>query len=314
MEKLTVAELREELKKKGLKTSGLKADLIKRLREEGDDEGEEEVQPETKSERKVKKSKKVEKEEEEEEGTESNNNDGKEEQAEEGDMMNLKDLITDPGWRGVLEDEFKKKYFLKIQSFLQSEKKAGKVIFPPTQDIFRAFNDTPFDQVKVVIIGQDPYFRPGQAHGLCFSVEKGVKVPPSLGTLYRELEATFPGFVKPKHGNLQEWAKRGVLMLNATMTVEDGTPNSHAKCGWLEFTDAVIRILNEKKEKLVFLLWGGFAQKIGSQVDGDRHHILKSPHPSPQAGGGFKGCACFTKANELLKADGLKPIDWKISP
>jgi len=170
----------------------------------------------------------------------------------------------------------------------------------------------PFDKVKVVIIGQDPYFNPGQAHGLCFSVKKGVAIPPSLRTIYAELESSIPGFKKPKHGYLENWARQGILMLNATLTVQKGKPNSHAKCGWQTFTDRVIELLNSKKKNLIFLLWGGFAQKKGKVIDAEKHHVFSSPHPSPMGGPGFKGSGCFSTTNKTLKEMGETVIDWKL--
>jgi len=186
-------------------------------------------------------------------------------------------------------------------------------IFPPHNEVFNAFNFTPIDEVKVVIIGQDPYFNPGQAHGLCFSVRKGVPVPPSLTRIYKVVKKTCPGFKIPKHGCLEEWAKRGVLMLNATLTVRSGTANSHANCGWQTFTTQVIEKLSDSKEGLIFVLWGAFAQKKGKIIDRTKHHVLECAHPSPMGGSGWNDCDHFSKANELLKEMGKDPIDWSIT-
>jgi len=223
--------------------------------------------------------------------------------------------LVEPGWKNLLAPEFEKPYFKELLRFVQKERNGKTKIFPSDEEVFNAFNYTPLDQVKVVILGQDPYFNPGQAHGLCFSVQKGIQVPPSLVTIYKELERSIPGFKRPQHGCLEEWARQGVLLLNATLTVRYKEPNSHAKCGWQEFTDAVIHLLNEEKEGLVYLLWGGFAQKKGKIVDRSKHTVLEAPHPSPMAGNkGFEGCGHFSLANGILEAKGLEPINWHITP
>jgi len=221
-------------------------------------------------------------------------------------------FLTEPGWLAVLKDEFQKPYFKGIIKFLQDEKKEGATIFPEESNIFSAFNSTPFDSVRAVIIGQDPYFQPGQAHGLCFSVRKGVKVPPSLNRIYKELERTVPGFKNPGHGCLQDWTAQGILLLNATLTVRQGKPNSHEKCGWQIFTDAVIQILDSKKKGLLFWLWGRFAQKKGEKIS-KKHHCILSAHPSPMSGSAWINCGCFEKGNKLLAKIGAPPIEWKIA-
>ncbi len=216
------------------------------------------------------------------------------------------------GWKSALKEEFAKPYFSEIKNFLQAEKQKGKTIYPPGSEIFNAFNTTSFGKVKVVIIGQDPYHGKGQAHGLSFSVKDGIKPPPSLINMYKELESDIQ-FIIPSHGNLESWAKQGVLMLNAILTVEAGKPASHRKIGWENFTDAAIKSLSAQKEGLVFLLWGKFAQEKGILIDNTKHHILKAPHPSPySASYGFFGCKHFSKANELLQQQGLTPINWSL--
>mmetsp|Transcript_5682 Transcript_5682/g.7948 ORF Transcript_5682/g.7948 Transcript_5682/m.7948 type:complete len:314 (+) Transcript_5682:120-1061(+) len=220
--------------------------------------------------------------------------------------------LTDKKWRIVLAEEFKKPYFKQIIKFLDEEKQKGKTIFPPETEIFNALNTTPFDKVRVVIIGQDPYFNEGQAHGMCFSVRKGVKVPPSLNMMFKELERSFSGWKNSPHGCLESWAKQGVLLLNATLTVEKGKPNSHAKCGWQQFTDKVVDIINTQKSNVVFLLWGSFAQKKCKDIDEKKHLVLKAVHPSPMSGGGFVGCNCFVDTNQYLKSKGLEPINWNL--
>jgi len=223
------------------------------------------------------------------------------------------DTLQDPGWRNILQSQFDKDYFKEIIKFLDKEQSNGKEIFPPANEVFNAFNYTPWDQVKVVILGKDPYFNKGQAHGICFSVKKGVKVPPSLKNMYTELERSIEGFKAPvDHGHLENWARRGVLMLNATMTVQKGKANSHKDCGWLKFTDYVLEALSKEKEGLIFLLWGGFAQKKGSIIDSKRHHVLTAVHPSPLAGKAFQGCDHFAETNKILEKDGKDPIDWSL--
>jgi len=302
---MKVAELKEELKKRSLPVSGKKDELVERLTTAIQGGASEEASAPPAKKQKQEKSK----ESKTEKSNDNNNNEQTENAGEEG-SSSLLDSLKDEGWKEILSPEFKKPYFQGIIKFLDQEKKNGVKILPPLCDVFNAFNYTPFDKVRVVIIGQDPYFNEGQAHGLCFSVRKGVKVPPSLNMIYKELDRSIPGFKAPKHGYLESWAKQGILLLNATLTVQPGKPNSHAKCGWQEFTDRVIDIINEKKENIVFLLWGGFAQKKGKNIDTEKHHVLESPHPSPMSGGGFVGCNCFAETNKILKDLGGEPINW----
>lgn len=199
-----------------------------------------------------------------------------------------------------------------LRSFLLREQKAGKQIYPPQDDIFAALNLTPFDQVKVVILGQDPYHGEGQAHGLCFSVQAGVKPPPSLVNIFKELKDDV-AVSAPDHGNLSSWARQGVLLLNNVLTVEDGKAGSHHLKGWEQFTDKIIELLNEKKENLVFILWGSPAQKKAQKVDAKKHFIIKSVHPSPLSSyRGFFGSKPFSQTNTFLSSKGIKPIDWKL--
>lgn len=223
-----------------------------------------------------------------------------------------KEIHIDPSWNNQLSNEFKQPYFAGIRDFLKKEKSAGKTIFPPGPEIFNAYNLTPFEKVKIVIIGQDPYHGQGQAHGLCFSVQRGVAVPPSLGNIYKEMRTDL-GFDIPKHGFLESWAKQGVFMLNAILTVEKDQPASHKHIGWQFFTDATIMALNEHREHLVFMLWGAFAQQKAALLDTKRHLVLTAAHPSPfSADKGFFGCKHFSKANEWLKQHSEQQIDWKI--
>lgn len=221
----------------------------------------------------------------------------------------------DPSWMEVLKDEFGKDYMIKLKDFLQREKAAGQVVYPKNSEIFNAFNTTHFDDVKVVILGQDPYHGAHQAHGLSFSVQKGIATPRSLINIYKELQTDIPGFKIPAHGNLEEWAKQGVLLLNATLTVRASSPGSHQKQGWEEFTDEVIKTISEKKEGIVFILWGAFAQSKAALIDEKKHFILKSPHPSPfSADRGFFGSKPFSKTNEILKTARKAEINWQIAP
>lgn len=216
-------------------------------------------------------------------------------------------------WQDVLGQEKQQDYFQQILSFVKAERDAGKTIYPPQTDVFNAFKYTPFDQVKVVILGQDPYHGPGQAHGLCFSVLPGIAPPPSLVNMYKELQQDIAGFQRPEHGFLQSWAEQGVLLLNTVLTVQQGQAHSHAKIGWERFTDKVIEQLNLHREGLVFLLWGSHAQKKGAIIDRQRHHILMAPHPSPlSAHRGFLGCGHFSKANQLLVQQGLSQVNWQV--
>jgi len=210
--------------------------------------------------------------------------------------------------------QFEQPYMIELRRFLQQEKKQGKVIYPPGSLWFNAFNTTPFDKVKVVVLGQDPYHGPRQAHGLCFSVLPGIPIPPSLMNIYSELKADL-GIEPASHGCLTHWAKQGVLLLNATLTVEQGRAGAHQGRGWEAFTDAAIHALNERREHLVFMLWGSHAQKKGSFIDTRKHLVLKAPHPSPlSAYRGFFGCRHFSKANNYLEQSGQQPIDWALPP
>jgi uracil-DNA glycosylase len=223
------------------------------------------------------------------------------------------DVQIEPSWKKELKDEFTKSYFLEIATFLKTEKALGKTIYPPGPLIFNAFNHTPFNKVKVVILGQDPYHNPGQAHGLSFSVPAGIKPPPSLVNIYKEIQADIGVAMPAQYGNLTAWADQGVLLLNAVLTVRANEPASHSKIGWMSFTDAVIQKLSDEKEGIVFLLWGKFAQEKQVLVDETKHFVLKAAHPSPfSADKGFFGCRHFSKTNELLAKQGLSPIDWKL--
>lgn len=221
------------------------------------------------------------------------------------------DSLKDPSWRAALAAEFEKPYFADITRFVDAERKAH-VVHPSPENVFSAFNETPLDKVKVVILGQDPYHEPGQAHGLCFSVLPGIKPPASLKNVYKELLTDIPGFEAPDHGYLLPWAQQGVLLLNATLTVREGhtEANSHAKCGWQRFTDEAIRVLNAGSNRVVFLLWGGFAQKKGKLIDRERHVVLDSAHPSPLSWKKWQGCKAFSKCNEKLSELGHEGINW----
>lgn len=222
-------------------------------------------------------------------------------------------IDLEAGWLNVLKDEFDKPYMLKLREFLTQERESGQIVYPKNKDIFNAFNTTPWDKVEVVILGQDPYHGPNQAHGLSFSVQKGIAIPKSLQNIYKELLTDIPGFTKPAHGNLEEWAQQGVLLLNATLTVRASEAASHQKKGWEVFTDEVIRKLSEEKKGLVFILWGNYAQSKISLIDQSKHHIIKSVHPSPlSVERGFYGSKPFSKANAYLLQEGKKPIDWQI--
>ncbi|WP_299018945.1 uracil-DNA glycosylase [uncultured Photobacterium sp.] len=216
-------------------------------------------------------------------------------------------------WQQLISQEQEQPYFQHIEQFVAAERAAGKAIYPPEGDVFNAFDTTPFQDVKVVILGQDPYHGPDQAHGLSFSVRPGVKTPPSLVNMYKELADDIPGFEIPNHGYLQHWAEQGVLLLNTVLTVEQGKAHSHAKIGWETFTDRIIEALNLRREGVIFLLWGAHAQKKGKKINSDKHHILKSAHPSPlSAYRGFFGCKHFSQVNTLLKQMDKPTIDWKL--
>ncbi len=217
-------------------------------------------------------------------------------------------------WHDVIGQEKEQAYFQQTLQFVKAERAAGKVIYPSAENVFNAFRLTEFSDVKVVILGQDPYHGPNQAHGLCFSVQPGVKTPPSLVNIYKELAQDIPGFEIPNHGYLKSWAEQGVLLLNTVLTVEQGQANSHANSGWETFTDHVIDALNQYGEKIVFLLWGAHAQKKGRMINRDKHYVLAGPHPSPlSAHRGFFGCKHFSKTNQILTALGKAPIDWQPS-
>lgn len=224
--------------------------------------------------------------------------------------MNVK---IEQGWKEILKEEFEKPYFQKIVDTLKAEKKAGITIYPPGPLIFNAFNATPFDSIKVVILGQDPYHNVGQAHGLCFSVQDGVPIPPSLINIYKEIKNDL-GIEPPSSGNLSVWAAQGVLLLNAVLTVRANDAASHAKTGWMDFTDAVIQKISTEKEGVIFLLWGKFAQSKEILIDTNKHFILKAAHPSPlSVFNGFFGCKHFSETNKILKSLHKKPIDWTLN-
>lgn len=217
-----------------------------------------------------------------------------------------------PSWLSILDDEFEQPYMQELKQFLTVEKQQGKIIFPAGDLIFNAFNTTPFQSVKVVILGQDPYHGPDQAHGLCFSVLPGVPFPPSLRNIFKEIHQDLD-VPMPEHGCLQSWAEQGVLLLNATLTVEQSRAGSHQGRGWERFTDRTIQLLNEQREGLVFLLWGSYAQKKGQLIDRKKHLVMEAPHPSPlSAHRGFFGTRHFSLANDYLTQQGLDPIDWRV--
>lgn len=224
----------------------------------------------------------------------------------------MADVKIEESWKKVLHAEFSKPYFQNIILHLKTEKTQGKTIYPPGPFIFNAFNTTPLSKVKVVILGQDPYHGPGQAHGLCFSVQNGVPAPPSLVNIFKELRDDI-GMEIPMHGNLTRWAEQGVFLLNASLTVRAGEPMSHAKIGWATFTDEVIKTISAECAHVVFLLWGKFAQEKSALIDGNKHLILKAAHPSPlSAHNGFLGCKHFSKTNEYLMQQGIPPVDWQL--
>ena len=216
-------------------------------------------------------------------------------------------------WKELIELEQKKPYFQALNNFLADQKQLNKVVFPPSNDVYNAFTLTPLDKVKVVILGQDPYHGAGQAHGLCFSVQPGVKVPPSLVNIYKELQQDIEDFKIPKHGHLTQWAEQGVLLLNTVLTVEESKAHSHSKAGWETFTDNVMQCLNEQEDSIIFVLWGAHAIKKGKLISSSHHQVLTGPHPSPlSAYRGFFGCQHFSKVNQLLIDKGLKPINWQV--
>lgn len=226
-------------------------------------------------------------------------------------MSKVSNVQLESTWLAALESEFQQPYFQAIKTFLVKAKEEGKTIYPPGSLIFNAFNSTPFNEVKVVILGQDPYHNPGEAMGLCFSVPKGVRVPPSLKNIYKEMHRDI-GFEIPSHGDLSAWTQQGVFLLNAMLTVEHKKAGAHKSIGWQKFTDAVIKKLSDEREGLVFMLWGNFAKSKKVLIDEMKHFVLEAVHPSPLAGNGFQGCAHFSKSKELLQKQGLEPIDWTL--
>jgi uracil-DNA glycosylase len=226
--------------------------------------------------------------------------------------MSNERVKLEPSWKARIGDYLERPEMQALSAFLRAEKQAGKVIYPPGPDIFAAFDHTPFDAVRVVILGQDPYHGPNQAHGLCFSVRPGVQTPPSLQNIFKEIQRDL-GIAPPDHGCLTPWADRGVLLLNAVLTVERGMANAHQGKGWEGFTDAAIDALNRERESIVFMLWGSYAQKKGQLIDTRKHRVLKSVHPSPlSAHRGFLGCGHFSAANQYLTEHGQTPIDWSL--
>ncbi|CAH9049847.1 Uracil-DNA glycosylase [Pseudoalteromonas sp. CIP111854] len=216
-------------------------------------------------------------------------------------------------WQDLLNQQKQQPYLQETLNYVAQRRDEGVTVYPPQSQVFGAFEVTPFKQVKVVILGQDPYHGPNQAHGLCFSVLPGVKPPPSLANMYKELMQDINGFSIPDHGYLLPWAEQGVLLLNTVLTVEQGAAHSHKKLGWERFTDVVIEQLNQHGEGIIFLLWGAHAQKKGKNIDKQRHHVLHAPHPSPlSAHRGFFGCQHFSKTNELLNTMGKQPINWQL--
>jgi uracil-DNA glycosylase len=225
---------------------------------------------------------------------------------------NTKKIDLHSSWLAHLAPEFDQPYMKQLKAFLLAEKQQGKIIFPASKNIFNAFNSTPLDQVKVVILGQDPYHGPNQAHGLCFSVQPGIQAPPSLQNMFKELERDL-GIPAPNHGCLQAWAEQGVLLLNATLTVEQARAGAHQGQGWEQFTDRAIQLVNERCDHVVFLLWGSYAQKKGAFIDARKHLVLKAPHPSPlSAYRGFIGCGHFSMANCYLQQQGKSAINWTL--
>lgn len=222
------------------------------------------------------------------------------------------DVKIESSWKEILKDEFNKSYFLQIITHIKTEKLTGEIIYPAGNLIFNAFEKTPFNKVKVVLLGQDPYHNPNQAMGLSFSVPDDTKLPPSLKNIYKELKTDI-GMQIPTSGNLTKWADQGVLLLNAILTVRKNEPASHSKIGWMHFTDAVIKKISDEKEGIIFLLWGRFAQEKIDLINLTKHFVLKSAHPSPfSADKGFFGCQHFSRTNEILSKQGIQPIDWKI--
>lgn len=231
----------------------------------------------------------------------------------EQEHIKLSQVRLDPSWKAALTEFLLSDKMDHLREFLRQEISENKTIYPPSTMIFNALDSTPLNQVKAVIIGQDPYHGPDQAHGLSFSVQRGVAVPPSLRNIFHELQSDL-AIPVAKHGNLSKWAEQGVLLLNSVLTVEAGQPTSHQKQGWEDFTDTVIDVLNQQRENIVFILWGAYAQRKGQRIDQSKHLILKAVHPSPLAAnrGGFFGCKAFSKTNHYLKQNGIEPIDWQL--
>ena len=221
------------------------------------------------------------------------------------------DVKINSTWKAVLQDEFDQPYFVDLTNFIRSEIAGGKRVFPPGPLIFNAFEKTPFDKLKVVILGQDPYHGAGQAHGLAFSVPRGVRQPPSLVNIFKEIKTDL-GIEPPSHGNLEHWAEQGVFLLNAILTVRESEAASHSKSGWGRFTDAVIRKISSEKSGVVFILWGNFARQKKALIDTSKHFVLESAHPSPLSMSSFFGCKHFSKTNEILRKQGLEEIDWRL--
>lgn len=221
------------------------------------------------------------------------------------------EVRIESGWKKALQNEFEQPYFAQISAYLHQQIKEGKTIYPPAKLIFNAFEYTPFSKLKVVLLGQDPYHQPGQAHGLSFSVPVGVSQPPSLRTVFTELQNDL-GIAPPTHGCLEGWARQGVLLLNAALTVEAGKPASHSRIGWMEFTDAVIKTVSDQKDHIVFLLWGNFARSKRNLIDTTRHCVLEAAHPSPLARGAFYGSRHFSATNSYLIQNGIEPINWQL--
>lgn len=227
-------------------------------------------------------------------------------------MAQTRKIKLHPEWLAVLAEEFEQDYMIRLRAFLRQRMQAGATIYPPTGQWFQAFDATPLSQVKVVILGQDPYHGPGQAHGLCFSVQQGVAAPLSLVNIFKELQSDL-GLSPPSHGHLQAWAEQGVLLLNTALTVERGQPAAHADKGWAQFTDAALAAVNRHSASVVFMLWGSHARRKGATVDRKRHLVLEAPHPSPlSAHRGFFGCRHFSRANDWLQAQGRGPVDWQL--
>ena len=224
----------------------------------------------------------------------------------------MSNVRIEESWKKILVDEFERPYFKTLSQFIRNEKAEGKTIYPPGPLIFNAFDLTPFDKVKVIILGQDPYHNPGEAMGLSFSVPQNVRIPPSLNNIYKEINADL-GLPMPTHGDLTHWAEQGVFLLNAMLTVEAGKAASHQHVGWHLFTDVVISKLSKEKENLVFMLWGNYAKRKAELIDANKHCVLEAAHPSPLARDAFKGCKHFSKANLYLELHHLSPIDWRIT-